>query len=136
MSASSLPVLPIEIVTDIFKSTDNFSTATTLGRTCRGYQAIWKSNAASICYAILVRTITCFDEAFQYVLLQPLDTVSSEMVDETNLLAVKATEQFFKNADVAHVTLELYETQMMKTVYEATGAVLSATRVFFQLQNA
>lgn len=59
-----------------------------------------------------------------------MDAVSSEMIEETDLLAVKATKRFLENADVARLALQLYETQMIKTVYEATGGVLSAMQVF------
>ena len=128
-SASSLPALPIEIVTEIFKSTANFSTATALGSTCREFQSVWKSNTASICYAILVRTITCYDQAFQYVQLQQLDAVSSGLIDATDLLAVEATEQFFENANVACLALQLYETQMIERVFEAPEGVPWAMQI-------
>ena len=123
MSASSLPALPIEIITEIFKSTDDFSTATALSATCRGFHSVWKSNAASICYALLVRTIPCYDQAFQYVQVQyvqaqQLDIVSSGLIDMTDLLAAEVTEKFLQNADVAHEALQIYETQMIKSVSE------------------
>ena len=120
MSTSSLPALPVEIITEIFKSTDDFSTATALSRTCRGLHSVWKSNTASICYALLVRTIPCYDQAFQYVQVQHLDIVSSGLLDATDSLAIEATEQFLENAEVAHAALQLYETQMIKRVSKAS----------------
>ncbi|KAM0794803.1 hypothetical protein BDR22DRAFT_826612 [Usnea florida] len=114
MSASSLPALPVEIITEIFKSTDDFSTATALGGTCRGLHSVWKSNAASICYALLVRTIPCYDQAFQYVQVQQLDAVSSGLFDGTDVLAIGATKQFLQNADDAHLALQLYEIQLSR----------------------
>ena len=124
MSASSLQALPVEIITEIFKSTDDFSTATALGATCRAFQSIFKENAASICHALLVRTITCYDQAFQYVQVQysnvqQLDTVSSGPPGVTDLLAAGVTEKFLKNADDAHEALQLYEAQMIQKVSKA-----------------
>lgn len=118
-SASSLTALPIEIITEVFKSTDDFSTATALARTCRGLHSIWKSNAASICYALLVRTIPCYDQAFQFVQVQyaqvqRLDTVSSGLIDVTDRLVVKVTKQFLENADVAHEASTFYGNQIIK----------------------
>ena len=122
MSASSLPALPVEIITEIFKSTDDFSTVTALGGTCRGLHSVWKSNAASICYALLVRTIPCYDQAFQYVQVQQLDTVSSGVSDVTDPLAVEATKQFLQNADDGHLALRLYELQLFRTLHPLTEA--------------
>ena len=120
MSVSSLPALPIEIITEIFNSTDDFSTATALAGTCRGLHSIWKSNTTSIYYALLVRTIPCYDQAFQYIQVQQLETVSFGQIDATDWLAAEVTEQFLENADAAHEALQLYETQMIKEVSKAS----------------
>ena len=121
MSASSLPALPVELITEIFKSTDDFSSATALGGTCRGFHSVWKSNAASICETLLVRTIPCYDQAFQYVQVQLLDTLSSGLLDVTDPLAVEATKQFLDNANDAHEALQLYETHMIGMVSVGPG---------------
>ena len=130
VSASSLPALPIEIITEIFKSTDSFSTAAALAGTCHGLHSVWKSNAASICYALLVRTIPCYDQAFQYVQVQQLDTVRSGLIDVTDLPAVEATKRLVENADNAHVASQLYETQMDKLVPSDPDEVPRAVQIY------
>lgn len=116
MSANSLPALPTEIVTQIFKSTDDFSTATALSSTSHRFQSIWKTNAASICHNILVRTIACYDQALEYVKAQPLNAASSEPIGDTSLLAIKVTKQFLKNADIASLALQYYEAHVLKHI--------------------
>ncbi len=113
-SASSLPALPTELITQIFKSTDNFATATALSSTSRKFQSIWKTDSASICYAILVRTIPCYDQAFGYVKAQPLDTASLEQTDNTAPLASKVAKQFCETADIASRALQYYEVDVLK----------------------
>ena len=138
MSASSLPALPVEIITGIFKSTDDFSTATALGGTCRELHSVWKSNAASICYALLVRTIPCYDQAFQYVQVQQLDTVSSGVLDRTDPLAVEVTKKFLQNADDAHLALQLYDIQLsgiVSGVHEAFPSYQQRLRILTEAQR-
>ena len=125
-STNSFPALPVEIITEIFKSTDDFSTATALSATCRGLHSVWKSNTASICYALLVRTIRCYDQAFQYVQVQyaqvqQRDTSSSGLIGVTHLLAAEVTEQFLENADDAHEALKFYQNQMIAWVSQGPG---------------
>ena len=116
MSASSLPALPTELITQIFKSINDFATATALSSTSRRFQSIWKTHSASICYAILVRTIPCYDQAFGYVEAQPLDTASPEQTDNTAPLASKVAKQFCKNADIASRALQYYDSSLSDLV--------------------
>ena len=113
MSTSSLPALPAELIIQIFKSIDNFATATALSSTSRRFQSIWKTSSPSICYSIFARTIPCYHQAFEYVRAQPLNAASSEQTEDMDLLASKVTPQFYENAFTA-LMVQLYEADVIK----------------------
>ncbi|KAF6236646.1 hypothetical protein HO173_004937 [Letharia columbiana] len=127
MSTSSLPAIPTELLAQIFKSTDSFATATALSSTSRRFRSIWKTHSPSICYAVLVRTIPCYDQAFDYVKAQPPDATSSEQIRDTDLLAINLTKQFCGNAEIACLALRHYETQMIARLSVQTPGPSSLT---------
>ena len=62
--------------------------------------------------------------------MQQLGTGSSGLIDVMDLLAVETTERFFKNADVAHVALQLYENQLATKVFETPDVVCRAMQIY------
>ena len=116
MSANSLPGLPTELITQIFKSTKYLATATALGSTSRRFRSIWETNSASICNAILARSIICYDQALEYLKAQPLDTVSLEQTEDMGLVATKLITKIFENAHIASWAWERYEGELIDSV--------------------
>ena len=110
----SLSTIPNELILQIFKSTDSFATVTLLSSTCRRFRSIWDTHMPSVCHAILVRTLTCYNQAFEYVRAQPLEDAGSGQIQDTTPIVVKVTKQFLDNADVACRALQLYETQLIQ----------------------
>ena len=116
MAANSLPGFPTEIIIQIYILIANFATATALSSTSRRFRSIWETYSATICYAILVRTIACYDDAFGYVKAQPLDDARSEKIRDTGLVAIEVVKQFHENAAIACLALRYYEAQVSESV--------------------
>ncbi|CAF9942387.1 MAG: hypothetical protein ALECFALPRED_009723 [Alectoria fallacina] len=115
MFANSSPVFPNELIIQIFKSIDDLPTATALGSTCRRFQSIWRTEAPPICHAVLVETITCYDQAFDYVQAQPLNAVNPKQIEDTGQLAIIVAKVFYENADIACLALRHYEVQVIES---------------------
>lgn len=107
---------PTELITQIFKSIGSISTADALGSTSRRLHSVWKSHAISICHDILVHSIACYDQAFEYVRAQPIDVASCEQIKDTGSLAIMVAKQFCENAHIACHALRLYETQVIESL--------------------
>lgn len=120
MSADPQSRFPNEIMIQIFKSCDSFATATSFSSTCHKCQSIWTTHAPRICYAILLRTIQCFYEAFQYVKAQSLDPKRFDQSEDMGARVISVTKQFRDNADIASLALHLYETQMIEHLSQAS----------------
>ena len=110
----SLSIIPNELIVQIFKSTDSFATVTSLSSTSRQFRSIWDTHMPSICHAILVRTLPCYGQAFEYVRAQPLDDLGSGQIEDTTPMVIKVTKQFLDNADIACRALQLYEAQLLQ----------------------
>ena len=112
----SLPALAPELKIQIFKSMDSFSSVAILSSTSRTFHNLWKSDAKSICNAVLQRTIECLPEA--QVLLdaqkscqQALGVLALDTSQEGHgpfQQAVQRSQRLSINADTALLALEAY----------------------------
>lgn len=106
-----LSKLPIELIVQIFESVDKISSAAALSHTSRDLHSIWRSHLASICDAVLPRTIECYDEA--YLLLEARENstlVASQLSDEGKAkAAIVRAKVLFTNVDLAGTTLKDFE---------------------------
>ena len=82
---------------------------------------------SSICHAILVRKITCYDQAFEYVKAQSLDVTKSVCIQDKPPPAIKVTKKFCDNADIARRALRFYRTPAIQPIYCRTSGPIGVT---------
>ena len=116
MPEEPLSTLAIELSVQIFKSLDNFDTATSLSTTSRSFRGIYETHTISICFWILCRTVSCYIEAFEYVKAQPLEVIYASRIEDTTPVPIMVAKQFRKNANIACQALQCYESQMIECV--------------------
>ncbi len=79
--------LPSEIILNVFKSTDNFSAATTLSSISRQFNTMWRLNINSISKAILGHMFEAHEEGL--ALVTALEAASDELFDIEPLDPIK-----------------------------------------------
>ena len=116
------PPVPNELLLQIFKLADDFKTATSLSCTCHLFQSIWKKHLALICYSILVRTIPCYPQAFEYIRAQKRGgtnykrQIEDRETEDRIPQAIKVTIRFLENTGQARKALQVYEAQVVEHI--------------------
>ena len=110
MAYSALEQLPSELIVQVFKSIDDFSTLSSLICTSPTFYAVWQLNTSSISVAILPKTIDCFDDARELVKTQELFPESQEIprAEECNRAAA-ILKRFRSNARAAALASEIFQ---------------------------
>ncbi len=72
MTAYSLATLPVEIIIEILKRLDDFSTIAAVALTGHALNNVWRQNVSTISKPLLSRTIRCFEDAEELAAVQEL----------------------------------------------------------------
>ncbi|KAF6225926.1 hypothetical protein HO173_012698 [Letharia columbiana] len=129
---SSFSDLPAEIIIQVFKSVDDFSTAAALSNVSRNLFTIWKQDLPSICRAVLPRTVDCFDEAQDLMEAQSHSAQNQQSSDAIQATIGRA-ELFFSNAAIAWLASSRYERSVIdhaKGKFDDRG-MTTAERTYF-----
>ena len=126
MSQASLPALAPELKIQIFKSMDSFSSVAILSSTSRTFHNLWKSDAKSICDAVLQRTIECLPEAqvlldaenSSYQTIDAQDLGTSQEGHDAFQQAILRSQRLLVNADAALLAFEKFRYEMFE-VFES-----------------
>ena len=120
-STKTLLSLPAELLLNIFETTDSFSTALALSKTCHRLHDIWTSNAD----IILPSIVECFPQA------QNLATTQENAIQEqTNAqqmspvapgIPITTNQRISQNASLASHILQTFETHITSTPSPTTG---------------
>lgn len=108
MLSTSLSDLPTELIVQIFRSVDGFSTATALGSVSHQLLSIWKYFLPSISKTLLSRAIDCFDQAKDLVEAQSRVAENKKPSDPTEV-AIGRAKLFFANATTARFAYYSYK---------------------------
>ena len=110
MAFSLLDQLPSEIIIQIFKSIDDFSTLVSLICTSPTLYAVWQLNMSSICTAVLPKTIDCFDDAQELVKTQELISEQPQnLISEKYNRAADILKRFRSNAHAVSLASDIFQ---------------------------
>lgn len=109
----SLSDLPTELIVQIFKSAKKINSAAALSHTSRQLHSVWRYHLASICDAVLPRTIECYDEVHLLLEARANSTLvtSQSSVEDKAKAAIVQAKMLFANADLADAAFKEFETQ-------------------------
>ena len=67
MPAAPINTLAAEVVSQVFRSREDFLSATNLSKASRRFQAVWQQDIDQISYAILQNSIECTHQVYEYL---------------------------------------------------------------------